>query len=739
MQPKRLPGYQYADQVYDPRQIFAALQQQQYQMQQQRQQPQQMPQQEGFLTGLARAIAHPFAEFGTAIAYTPKAVSRLIQNKPIDDIQKRVFGTTDSGSIAKKIIGDTAQIGLTVAAPSTKGMAFGKAVKTGAAAGAGFGGASAMSNDASLEDTLKQIAIGAGFGGATAGVGNKLFGNGASKAGPGVIERTGNKLEETGGKLMNSQSNLTRAQVRQIGANGPELFNTATNKYGLSNLKSIAKVSQDVTGKNGVYSEGVRNAIFSGPGIKVDSTELQDTLSKLLDTHAPLVNNSTRKNLSTQLHNSLQTMFADQPLNPLGSPSAAYDVANAYKTQAAQLLKGANVSSADKQLSKVYSGLAKTLDDKLYSQPGVVESIPQIKQGMTAAFNDLAMKSSGAEKKAFTKLAQEAQGINDIAGLRSAQQKWVQLSQLADKTAQAEGGAAMRLAGGGGVRSRVGNAVLDTISPVVGRATSKLGNTLSNFSSPMAGKSGNLVDAISSRGGMLGMYQPPQMVDVPQQDMMGPEDQMQSDFMGQSLMGQFGQMDQMGGTQQESPYPMEAMLSDIQRDPKNASTYQSIFKMVQDQYAPKKSVSEIAYERKIRDAQAGVGQALGNIEELQQAYNKAGGAGGRIGGTVSGLVGKVGLNDQANVYNSSKQAFLSQIARTLGEKGMLSDKDITRIEKALPSLSSTKGEADAKWRLIKSIISNGVNSAQSAYGDARGDATPDLQTALMQAQGGGYY
>lgn len=66
---------------------------------------------------MGRGIIHPFSTFGSALAHVPQALYREVQNKPIYDIQKNVFGTTNQGNIAKQIIGDTATIGLTAAAP----------------------------------------------------------------------------------------------------------------------------------------------------------------------------------------------------------------------------------------------------------------------------------------------------------------------------------------------------------------------------------------------------------------------------------------------------------------------------------------------------------------------------------------------------------------------------------------------------------------------------------------------
>lgn len=66
---------------------------------------------------LGRGLVHPFSTFGSAVAHVPQTVYREVQNKPIGSIQQSVFGTQDQGNIAKQIIGDTATIGLTAAAP----------------------------------------------------------------------------------------------------------------------------------------------------------------------------------------------------------------------------------------------------------------------------------------------------------------------------------------------------------------------------------------------------------------------------------------------------------------------------------------------------------------------------------------------------------------------------------------------------------------------------------------------
>lgn len=138
--------------------------------------------------GVGKAVASPFVQFGKAAYYTPQAVYREVQNKPIYDIQKKAFGTTDQGKIAEKIIGSTAGVGLTVAAPGASSALEGTAARflpeaapsvirtvvPKAFAGANIGGAfntaaSVQNNEVRPADLAKSYATGAIVGGGLEG------------------------------------------------------------------------------------------------------------------------------------------------------------------------------------------------------------------------------------------------------------------------------------------------------------------------------------------------------------------------------------------------------------------------------------------------------------------------------------------------------------------------------------------------------------------------------------------
>lgn len=151
-------------------------------------------------------------QFDQAAKYVPKAVAREVQNKPVSDVQQQAFKTTNSGKIAKKIVGATAgsaallvgggEAAGTKATAETGLKAGVKKTITGATAGAtANGSATALSNpNAKARDVLKAAGEGAAIGGgATAGGflvknGRMLFNKSPIKTNPDVLKS--NQIDE---------------------------------------------------------------------------------------------------------------------------------------------------------------------------------------------------------------------------------------------------------------------------------------------------------------------------------------------------------------------------------------------------------------------------------------------------------------------------------------------------------------------------------------------------------------
>lgn len=132
----------------------------------------------GFLENdIVKPIVQPFVGTAKALAVVPAAIGREIQNKPITDLQQKAFGTTDPGKIAEKIVGNTAGVGLTVAAPGIDSAAENAAAKFlpetaskvigTAVPAAGFGAASGASQGGNAKEVAESAAIGGALGGAS--------------------------------------------------------------------------------------------------------------------------------------------------------------------------------------------------------------------------------------------------------------------------------------------------------------------------------------------------------------------------------------------------------------------------------------------------------------------------------------------------------------------------------------------------------------------------------------------
>lgn len=138
---------------------------------------------------IGKTIAQPFVTLGKGLAYTPEAIGREIQNKPITDIQQKAFGTTDQGQIAKDIVGSTIGAGLTIAAPGLDSAAEAGAarllpdfaetglLKAGSrvASNAGIGGAFNTINGVEQGQSPEQLAKSFAEGAAVGGVGGAVF------------------------------------------------------------------------------------------------------------------------------------------------------------------------------------------------------------------------------------------------------------------------------------------------------------------------------------------------------------------------------------------------------------------------------------------------------------------------------------------------------------------------------------------------------------------------------------
>lgn len=685
----------------------------------------------GLLADALKGVAHPFAEYGTALALVPKAIYREVQNKPIDDIQRRAFGTNDSKKIAKKILGDAGQIGLTVAAPAAKG------IKASMGLGGAFGAASGVSDDSSLESTLNRALLGVALGGASYGVG-KVAGKSLQKV-TGKTPQTAvrpdsaptglaKKLDKAGGQLMNTQTRLTQSQARQIGVRPVDLYGNINKRYGLHSMDDMAEVGANVTGNNGIHSEAVRNAIGNGKGIDVGGREFTDKMEALVNAKGSAISDSARESLPKQVHNAIQAMYADQPLGTRGNPLAAFDIAKDWRGQAAMFNRGANPSGADKQMATIYNGMAKELEKRLYSQPGVAEVIPSIGKSMQKSYLSLAEKATNdTQKKAYIRLADEATKVKDLQSMRSLQQPWVQVLKLDEKTALSQGNQYANISPKGAI-SRISNAALNAAAPRIGAASSSLSQALSGGGAQLSnGASRAIAGGAGVLGGSLaGSIQRNNANKTPDDAGNAP------DLMGGDMMAGG---DMMGEAPPEQPtqdlYPLANAIADMQRDPKNASYYQTLYTFVNKAQQPPKAAASPYGKPAFKDVNLattgmeGLQQLKGVIQSNPSVVTKSGTPGQGlpiIGGEIEKLAG-------TGEYNTLAQD-VAKNALYLKTGATATPREIDSFMRTyIPQPGNTAKTIQTKLQRLESFFSR-----YSAVANQGSDSN-DLTDILSQMQG----
>lgn len=188
--------------------------------------------------------------------------------------------------------------------------------------------------------------------------------------------------------------------------------------------------------------------------------------------------------------------------------------------------------------------------------------------------------------------------------------------------------------------------------------------------------------------------------------------------------------DMMGGqgiqepTQSSNPYPREALLYDIQRDPRNATKYIAYYQNLQEVFPAQESAK---YSSVI----------AGNISDFQSSLNELNNLSGAItsgSGSVDPIMGRIRSMNPYDVDQQTLQAMIDKTRQIVGkalEGGVLRKEDEEKYKKILPTTSDTKATALNKIAMIQAQLNQKMQSYQSMVS---GGATSSLEDALMQSQ-----
>lgn len=554
---------------------------------------------------------------------------------------------------------------------------------------------------------------------------------GAKAAQPGLLSRVGKGLENKGQDLLGTQANLTRAEGRRIGANPAEILGGINRRTGLTKMDDMAQVAKGVTGQDGAYSELTRNAVGNIPG--VDIGDIRSIGADILANKAPLITGKQKDSILESFNNSAVTARGGSAgsLNPLAAPQETLDMSRNFRAMASDITKSPTVSAKDRQLANVYNDLAKNIEDRIYSSPGIDEGLKLAAPDRAADLLRMAESApSRAQAKAYKKLAEEIQGIGDVKSLRTAQKDFVNLGKVDEATARAQAGAGAQLGdqmqGLGKIAQKPTNLIampLNAATPAVGGMMTRAGRALQGtgggmmsnpamrFLAPQAGVRLG-ADALGLRGGE-------EAAAAQQEAALG------ADAMG-VLGGASGTGAMAGKAEPQSMYSRENAAMDIQNDlqrtgGENMEKYLKLYEFMNPETKGGKANATT------QKALAQSANADSTLQQLEAMMQQAGGAGGPVGGNLSSFFGGLGLNNNAKTYNDLASGSVTQIAKALGETGAMSDSDRVAYQNLIPKITDTQEVAAAKFAALRERMAAAQNSALQ-YGAGSG-----IEDALAEA------
>lgn len=586
----------------------------------------------------------------------------------------------------------------------------------------------------------------------------------------GMLSRFGGKLENFGNKTMASQSNLTRAQARNLSEPVSDTFGKLQTRTGMGNMDDLMQVGGKITGKNGIVSNEVRRGLKP---MSADISDLRKVAEDSLVDVAPGVQGAAKKGIIQNVQNNVYKGYGGSKgsLATVVGGEDAFKIAQGFEKQAASYAnafkRAGNVT--DEQTAKVYRKLADTIKTRLYGAKGANEAFkatakPKILSEMNAEAVLLREEGNKAGSVAMRRLAKEFDKVDDIAGARTFQRDFVQLGNIAEKTAQAENGAAAKLmdtkTGLGKYLQNPLNLVAEPVDQqsgrvgaLIARAGQRLQGRGAQAAAETAGKAGSkitrkdLIKALISQGvpraalggfsGDVNAEMSPDAIAMlaANPDQLTAEQLLQSGAMQDSAGGApsnaFGVREVDGKQMGMTKDSLDAAIIDAasRGDEKTVSMLLSVAEYFGAGAGSSGGGLSAGAQKSLMSSDA----ALSSVQRLESLLGNVGGQDNgvlaNIFGGAQSIAGNAGLDDNARVYNDVAQSLVTPLARAIsGETGNLSDTDIKRAQGMLPKLTDSNEVRKQKLQNIYAAIQA---SQQSAYSYGAGGAGDMSQLAAV--------
>lgn len=577
----------------------------------------------------------------------------------------------------------------------------------------------------------------------------------------GFRNMAGNAIENSGNKLMASQANLTRAQARNLGEPLSDTFGSLQKRTGIGNMDDLSRIGSDVTGKNGVVPEFVNKSVSP---LSIDMGDISKVADRALQNNAPGVFGAQRKALTENVKNSVTQAYggADGSLSSVVGGKTALTTSKDFAERAATYRDAfkRTGNATDKQVATVYQELSNTINDRLYSAPGAQELFltkgkPEVVRSFRAAAKASLEDGDKAAAKAYTRLAGEFQSkVTNIADARTFQKDFVQLSKIAEKTAQAENGAAFQLAGARSGLGKFAQNPLNIIAEPLNAQSGKVGSKMADFGRYLKGEATPVDAATAAGSGGAGMFTKKNLVKaliaqgVPRAvagNMLGGDANAQLSPEALAAMGtdpstlgaeDLASLGLGGGTGGSSaggaglagapgaidPESLNNAIFDAAKRGDDKSV--TMLLKLADFYYP--TASGGATSNTANKSLMATSNALNSVQQLEALLEQTGGQDNgllaNIFGGIQNAAGNAGLDDNARTYNDIAGSLVTPLARAIsGETGQLSDQDIKRAQGMLPKLTDSAAVRKAKLENIYASIQSAQSNARSFGGSGGTD------------------
>lgn len=481
---------------------------------------------------------------------------------------------------------------------------------------------------------------------------------------------------------------------------------------GLYSNAAREKAAKLVTGSNGVVN-GIKQQVLAQSGHVPILDSLGDTVMKALNENG-VAGMAEKKALRNAVR--AQVEKAAGPGGAIGDMAVTAD--KAFKAQQALEGLSAAARAANKpEIAKAYQAVAKSVGEQIDTHAGANAAVAGFKLSADQAKHIATLATKQLGKAKGNRLAQYViDGVNDaksIPELRKIESNFIPGAQAATaRTAKGlqKGTGDVIETGTEALASpygkfqlgkMIGQGVNSMTTPVFGEAARVAGKVEPAIPKVLQRVAGQAGAGRVAAGPATAALAEPEMPAQDESEVQGPNG------YGSQASSIFD--DTSDSSTERSPYGQENLMSDIQRDPKNASTYISLYKTLNTENSNKVSATQ-------QKAITGAKNAKSTLGQIESSFSTAGGGRGKLGGLFANIGGKLGLNSDVDTYNQTATSLAASLYKALGNTGTVTDKDQQFIASLIPKTTDSKITAESKVAQLESLLQQAEENITAPQG-----------------------